>query len=100
MAELAREGHQGGERSASPPVAPETTRPQAARTPRPSPQRLDELIGIAEGIGALGTGVLQVVSDFLDVDDEFSTLRAMVRKVRASDVDFGSSQSDGPRRVP
>ena len=37
-----------------------------------------ELIGIAEGVGAAGTGVLQVVSDFLDVDDEFATLRAMV----------------------
>ncbi|MGI9644395.1 MAG: amidohydrolase family protein, partial [Ilumatobacteraceae bacterium] len=38
----------------------------------------DELIGIAEGVGAAGTGVLQVVSDFHDVDDEFATLRAMV----------------------
>ncbi len=40
----------------------------------------DELIGIAEGVGAAGTGVLQVVSDFLDVDDEFSTLRRMVER--------------------
>jgi N-acyl-D-aspartate/D-glutamate deacylase len=40
----------------------------------------DELIGIAEGVGAAGTGVLQVVSDFLDVDDEFATLRAMVAR--------------------
>ena len=40
----------------------------------------DELIGIAEGVGATGTGVLQVVSDFLDVDDEFSTLRSMVER--------------------
>lgn len=40
----------------------------------------DELIGIAEAIGAAGTGVLQVVSDFLDVDDEFSTLRQMVAR--------------------
>ncbi len=40
----------------------------------------DELIGIAEGVGASGTGVLQVVSDFLDVDDEFSTLRQMVER--------------------
>lgn len=40
----------------------------------------DELIGIAEGVGAAGTGVLQVVSDFLDVDDEFATLRTMVER--------------------
>jgi N-acyl-D-aspartate/D-glutamate deacylase len=40
----------------------------------------DELIGIAEGVGAAGTGVLQVVSDFLDVDDEFATLRAMIAR--------------------
>ena len=38
----------------------------------------DELIGIAEGVGAAGTGVLQVVSDFLDPDAEFATLREMV----------------------
>ncbi len=38
----------------------------------------DELIGIAQGVGATGTGVLQVVSDFLDVDAEFATLRQMV----------------------
>ncbi len=40
----------------------------------------DELIGIAEGVGAARTGVLQVVSDFLDVDDEFNTLRTMVAR--------------------
>jgi N-acyl-D-aspartate/D-glutamate deacylase len=40
----------------------------------------DELIGIAEAVGSTGTGVLQVVSDFLDVDDEFATLRAMVAR--------------------
>ncbi len=40
----------------------------------------EELIGIAEGVGAAGTGVLQVVSDFVDVDGEFETLRAMVAR--------------------
>jgi N-acyl-D-aspartate/D-glutamate deacylase len=36
-----------------------------------------ELVGIAEALGALGRGVLQVVSDFADLDDEFATVRAM-----------------------
>ena len=40
----------------------------------------DELIGIAEGVGAAGTGVLQVVSDFIDADHEFATLRTMVER--------------------
>jgi N-acyl-D-aspartate/D-glutamate deacylase len=37
----------------------------------------DELVGIAAGLGRLGAGVLQVVSDFRDVDGEMDTLRAM-----------------------
>ncbi len=39
-----------------------------------------ELVGIASALGALGKGVLQVVSDFLDVDDEFGTVRAMAEE--------------------
>jgi N-acyl-D-aspartate/D-glutamate deacylase len=37
----------------------------------------DELLGIAAAVGATGTGVLQVVSDFADVDAEFGLFRAM-----------------------
>jgi N-acyl-D-aspartate/D-glutamate deacylase len=37
----------------------------------------EELIGIAEEIGKSGRGVLQVVSDFGDVDSEFSIFRRM-----------------------
>ena len=40
----------------------------------------DELCGIAEALGAIGKGVLQVVSDFKDVDDEFDLFRAMAQR--------------------
>lgn len=40
----------------------------------------DELIGIAEGLGAIGKGVLQVVSDFIDMDGEFEILRSMAER--------------------
>ncbi|MCO8127826.1 amidohydrolase family protein [Acidimicrobiia bacterium EGI L10123] len=39
----------------------------------------DELVGIAEAVGATGTGVLQMVGDFLDLDHEFGTLVEMMR---------------------
>ncbi len=37
----------------------------------------DELVGIARGLGDAGKGVLQVVSDFIDMDHEFAILHAM-----------------------
>jgi len=40
----------------------------------------DELIGIAEALGAIGKGVVQVVSDFLDVDGEFELLRTVAER--------------------
>jgi N-acyl-D-aspartate/D-glutamate deacylase len=40
----------------------------------------DELVGIAQGLGAAGKGVLQVVSDFIDMDHEFEILQAMAAK--------------------
>ena len=40
----------------------------------------DELIGIAQEIGRSGRGVLQVVSDFNDVDAEFSMFRQMAEQ--------------------
>ncbi|SHN39989.1 N-acyl-D-amino-acid deacylase family protein [Cryptosporangium aurantiacum] len=39
----------------------------------------DELVAIAEAVGATGRGVLQVVTDFLDIDADMTILRSMVR---------------------
>ncbi len=38
----------------------------------------DELAGIAQGLGEIGKGVLQLISDWEDVDAEFAVLRRMV----------------------
>ncbi|HEY2427359.1 MAG TPA: amidohydrolase family protein, partial [Acidimicrobiales bacterium] len=38
----------------------------------------DELVGIAAAVGRTGQGVLQVISDFPDFDDEVETLRGMM----------------------
>ncbi|MBL4863686.1 MAG: amidohydrolase family protein [Rhodobiaceae bacterium] len=40
----------------------------------------EEMIAIAKAIGETGKGILQVVSDFKDIDHEFSLMRAMVRE--------------------
>jgi N-acyl-D-aspartate/D-glutamate deacylase len=40
----------------------------------------DELIGIAEALGSIGQGVVQVVSDFVDVDAEFAMLRTVAER--------------------
>jgi N-acyl-D-aspartate/D-glutamate deacylase len=40
----------------------------------------DELVGIAEALGSIRAGVLQVVSDFIDLDAEFATLRLMAER--------------------
>ena len=77
MAELAREGIEAGALG----FTTSRTRNHKTSTGAYTPTLTaapDELIGIAEGVGAAGTGVLQVVSDFLDVDAEFATLRAMM----------------------
>ncbi len=79
MAELARQGIEAGALG----FTTSRTRNHRTSTGAYTPTLTaapDELIGIAEGVGAAGTGVLQVVSDFLDVDDEFSTLRQMVER--------------------
>ena len=63
--------------SASAPPAPATTAAPTASSRPPLTADADELLGIARAVGATGTGVLQVVSDFDDVDAEFGLFRSM-----------------------
>ena len=77
MAELAREGIEAGALGFSTSRTRNHKTSTGAYTPTLTAAP-DELIGIAQGVGATGTGVLQVVSDFLDPDAEFDTLRRMV----------------------
>ena len=37
----------------------------------------DEMIGIAEALGAAGKGVIQIISDFIDFEGEFELVKAM-----------------------
>ncbi len=56
----------------------------------------DELIGIAEAIGSTGQGVLQLVSDFSDVDAEFGLCRQMVER-SGRPLSFSLLQTDAGR---
>lgn len=40
---------------------------------------LDELLGIAAGLRDAGAGVIEMISDFTDLNEEFSSLEAMAR---------------------
>ncbi|HET7719610.1 MAG TPA: amidohydrolase family protein, partial [Acidimicrobiales bacterium] len=60
-----------------------TSRTMNHRTSRGEPTptltaSADELVGIARGLGGVGRGVLQVVSDHMNTDEEFATFRRMV----------------------
>jgi len=77
MADLARAGVEAGGLGFT------TSRTINHRTSRGEPTptltaSADELIGIAEGLGAAGLGVLQVVSDHMNTDEEFDMFRRMV----------------------
>ncbi|HSP27825.1 MAG TPA: amidohydrolase family protein [Ilumatobacteraceae bacterium] len=77
MAELARQGIEAGALGFSTSRTRNHKTSTGAYTPTLTAAP-EELIGIAQGVGATGTGVLQVVSDFLDPDGEFAMLREMV----------------------
>ncbi len=76
MAELARQAVESGAIGFS----TSRTRNHRSSTGEYTPSlkaEADELIGIATEIGRTGTGVLQAVSDFDDVDAEFALFRSM-----------------------
>ncbi|HZM37857.1 MAG TPA: amidohydrolase family protein [Acidimicrobiales bacterium] len=59
----------------------------------------DELVGIACAIGATGQGVLQVVSDFGDIDAEFGIFRRMAEQSgRPLSFSLVQTRGDGWRR--
>ncbi|MCU1464666.1 MAG: putative hydrolase [Actinomycetia bacterium] len=59
----------------------------------------DELVGIANAIGETGRGVLQVVSDFGDVDAEFAIFRRMAEESgRPLSFSLVQVRGDGYRR--
>jgi N-acyl-D-aspartate/D-glutamate deacylase len=60
----------------------------------------DELIGIAQAIGRTGQGVLQVVSDFADLDAEFAIFRRMAETSgRPLSFSLVQVRGDGWRRL-
>jgi N-acyl-D-aspartate/D-glutamate deacylase len=76
MAELARQAVESGAIGFS----TSRTRNHRSSTGEYTPSltaEADELLGIATEIGRAGTGVLQAVSDFDDVDAEFALFRSM-----------------------
>ncbi|MFZ6003168.1 MAG: N-acyl-D-amino-acid deacylase family protein [Actinomycetota bacterium] len=101
MAALAAEGVEAGALGFS------TSRTLNHRTSKGEPTptltaSADELVGIAEALGAVGTGVLQVVSDHMNTDDEFALFRRMVAE-SGRPLSFSLVQSpfdaDGYRQV-
>jgi len=76
MAVLAREGIEAGALGFSTSRTRNHRSSNGELTPTLTAEA-DELVGIARAIGATGRGVLQVVSDFDDVDAEFGLFRSM-----------------------
>ncbi len=76
MAQIAREGIEAGALGFSTSRTLNHRTSKGEYTPTLTADA-DELVGIAQAIGETGRGVLQVVSDFGDVDAEFAIFRRM-----------------------
>ena len=50
------------------------------RQPLHCKREIDELLGVADGLRASGRGVIEMISDFVDLDDEFNLLQEMVTR--------------------
>jgi N-acyl-D-aspartate/D-glutamate deacylase len=79
MAELAREAVEAGALG----FTTSRTLNHRTSTGDPTPTLTaarEELVGIAAGLGAAGLGVLQVVTDFIDMESELTTFRLMAKE--------------------
>ena len=55
----------------------------------------DELVGIASALGRINTGVLQVVSDFVDIDEEAIVLHDMAATGRPLSISLAAGSRGG-----
>ena len=94
MAELAREAVEAGALGFT--TSRTLNHKSSLGEPTPSlTAEADELVGIAQALGAAGTGVLQVVSDFIDMDGELDLFHAMAAE---SGRPISVSIAQAPRR--
>ena len=94
MADIAREGVEAGALG----FTTSRTLNHKSSLGEPTPTlraEADELVGIARAMGAAGKGVLQVVSDFIDLDGEIEIFHAMAAE---SGRPISVSIAQAPRR--
>ncbi|MDQ1520389.1 MAG: hypothetical protein QOI55_1462 [Actinomycetota bacterium] len=98
MATLAREGVEAGALGFSTSRTLNHRTSKGELTPTLTAEA-NELVGIAKAIGTTGRGVLQVVSDFADVDAEFAIFRRMAEESgRPLSFSLVQTRGDGWRR--
>ncbi len=94
MAEIAREAVEAGALGFT--TSRTLNHKSSLGEPTPSLRaEADELVGIAQAMGAAGQGVLQVVSDFIDMDAELDLFHAMAAE---SGRPISVSIAQAPRR--